>query len=177
MVLFTLRSHQPEILRSHQPEILRSPQPEILKSPQPEILKSHPLAILKSHLKNPSVIGPINATNLSVVLFYSDGATRLVFSKKRGKSNKSMRASVILPLGVAVGSPVTLHIGAKRNLMLNVTACNEKLCEAQIKEQYAMKLAEQLAGEPSLEVATSTGGVIAIESISLSGYVGQMYKM
>jgi invasion protein IalB len=108
---------------------------------------------------------------------YSDGATRLVFSKKRGKSNKSMRASVILPLGVEVGSPVTLHIGAKRNLMLNVTTCNEKLCEAQIKEQYAMKLAEQLVGEPSLEVATSTGGVIAIESISLSGYVGEMYKM
>jgi invasion protein IalB len=108
---------------------------------------------------------------------YSDGATRLVFSKKSGKSNKSMRASVILPLGVAVGSPVTLHVGGERNLMLEVNLCNEKLCEAQIQAQYAMKLAEQLVSESSLDVASTIAGAISIESIEMSGYVGQMYKM
>jgi invasion protein IalB len=108
---------------------------------------------------------------------FNDGGTRIVFSKKRGKSNKTMRASVILPLGIAVRSPVTLHIGSQRNLMLNVTACTKKLCEAQIKEKYAMTLAEQLVGEPSIDVATSIAGVIAIESISLTGYAEQMAKM
>lgn len=108
---------------------------------------------------------------------YSGGSTRLVFSKKTGKSNKSMRASVILPLGLEVGSPVTLHIDGQRNLMLEVTSCNKKLCEAQIKEQYAIKLAEQLAVEPSLDVASSIAGVISIESIDMVGYVAQLYKM
>lgn len=108
---------------------------------------------------------------------YSGGNTRLVFSKKMGKSNKSMRASVILPLGLELGSPVTLHIDGHQNLMLEVTSCNETLCEAQIKEKYALKLAEQLAVEPSLDVASSIAGVISIESIDMVGYVAQFYKM
>ncbi len=108
---------------------------------------------------------------------YSSGATGLVFSKKPRQSNKSMRASVILPLGLAIGSPVTLHVGGEQNLALEVSVCNERLCEAQIQATYVTKLLEQLQDQTSLDIVSTVGGIIAIESIDMSGYAEQIYKI
>jgi invasion protein IalB len=160
-------SQAPTAGSSQQPSAGSSQEPSAGSSQEPSARKA----------QEPSANWNYQCNKSKRCFVYSDGATRLVFSKKSGKSNKSMRASVILPLGVAVGSPVTLHVGGERNLMLEVNLCNEKLCEAQIQAQYAMKLAEQLVSESSLDVASTIAGAISIESIEMSGYVGQMYKM